>query len=277
MTVEEMENEFNLLYDNEDQEAPGLNSYEKSLYLTIAANTIVDKIIADALKKGSKGRHDDMYRLDEIKGLERFYQTSVLGTVPTEVDSPVFTSLVKIVPYSKYVKLPKDLAHVLKDYVRLGVADYTNVDLVSTRYEFITRQLRDPFKQPTPVNGYYKLQHGTKETDLYLEIISSPTAVYDNYVCFYIKRPRPIILEDLGVAYPGFGFSIDGFDIPYQPNEPIGPVIANPPATDLDKGLHRKIVKEAVKIAIKSYRENTLENNVQLDMLEQNQLNQNNK
>lgn len=274
MTVTEMSNEFNLLYDNEDQEAPGLNSYEKSLYLTIAANTIVDKIIADALKNGSKGRHDDIYRMDEIKGLERFYETSVLNDIPTETDPPSFKQLSKIVPYSKYVKLPSDLSHILKDYVRTKEVDYTNVDLVPIRYEFITRQLRDPFKQPSAINGYYKVQHGTKEIDLYIEIIANQNAIYDQYVCFYIKRPRPIIIEDLNIAYPGFGFSIDGFTTPYQPNEPSGPNILNPPATDLNKELHRKIVKEAVKIAIKSYRENTLENNVQLDMIEQNQLNQ---
>jgi len=69
MTVQEMNNRFDVLYDNADQEAPGLNSYEKSLYLTMAANNVVESIVKPITNKGSRSIRDDDANRDKLKGL----------------------------------------------------------------------------------------------------------------------------------------------------------------------------------------------------------------
>ena len=91
-------------------------------------------------------------------------------------------------------------------------------------------------------------------------IIPETTTPYD-YRLRYVKSPVPIILEDLDAAYPGLNLSIHGSTAPYA--DPTG----HNQATNVNPLIHELIVQRSVELAIRHYRENTLQNNIQTEQI----------
>jgi len=275
MTVAEMNDRFNVLYDNADQEAPGLNLYEKSLYLTMAANSVVDKIIKPITQKGSKSNRDDDANRDKLRGLERYWSQDTNVSKDEIIDGSLKNVSTTVINNSDidslFIWLPDNLAHI--DYERLQVVtrDEWNSDKISlpikpTRQSFVERIIRDPFNKPNILQGY-RINHTDRSSRPYGEIIMPHDYSFDMYECWYFKYPRAIVLVDFDTEYPGMNLSLDGFTKPYSEDEPLSPPTALSPATDINPDMHDDIIEEAVRIAILHYRENTLQNNVQIDQL----------
>ena len=254
MTVIEMDNLFNMLYDNADQEAPGLNSFEKSQYLTKALFSIIKTTVEEYLKNGGSTG----FRKDEIN------RYAFTGLIKSEViNTPeASTPIQKTSPNSEFFLLPNDVYTILYEDCDLQYNDgtlhreFSGVLIQPTRYDFIQKIIRNPFRKPNNIKKRaYRLDVSTTSGTQLSEIIVEDNAKPINYRIRYVKAPEPIIIEDLTVAYPGMNLSIHGQTAPY-----VDPAGTNS-ATNVNVELHELIVQRAVELAIRNYRENTLQNN----------------
>jgi hypothetical protein len=119
---------------------------------------------------------------------------------------------------------------------------------VKTHDEYTT-QINNPFKNPDR-STVWRLNTSMIGNDKVVEILS-PYNI-STYQLRYIKYPRPIVLSDLSLNFPGEGLSIDG--------------VTSPQTSELDQEIHREIIDRAVQIALRDYKPANLESKVQLDL-----------
>lgn len=257
MTVKEMDNLFNMLYDNADQEAPGLNSFEKSQYLTKALFAIIKTTVEEYLRSGGSTG----FRKDEIN------RYAFTGLIKSEViNTPIATtSLEKTTPNSEFFELPNDVYTILYEDCDIQSPGshslyFAGVLIQPTRYDFIQKIMRNPFRKPSNRKDRgYRLDVSTSSGTQLAEIIVEDGTKPINYRIRYVKSPEPIIIEDLTIAYPTLNLSIHGETLPYV--DPAG----TDSATNVNVDLHELIVQRAVELAIRGYRENTLQNNTAME------------
>lgn len=161
MTTLEFSLEFEALYNNiMSNQAPGLNAYEKSIFLTQAQEEFIN-----AMYEGS---------LTGFTGFEKTERaTQYLGNLVKTVVLPVVENT---------VKLPEDLMYiVLEEAISKGA----NRVKVTTHDEFHSLK-NNPFYS----NYVLRLLQGNT-------IKLSFNKELKEYYISYIKRPNPIILEDI--------------------------------------------------------------------------------
>ena len=69
MTTQEFSNEFDVLYNNAGNQAPGLDEYEKSVFLTKAQNEIIKNYFIPESNKIQKGFDDNQKRQIDFSNL----------------------------------------------------------------------------------------------------------------------------------------------------------------------------------------------------------------
>lgn len=216
---------FDLSFDNiASGMAPGMNEYEKSVYLTRA-----EKDIVLALYKGQLG--DSFEATEELTAyLESLVrQKKLLPLLETD-------SVQRLSDKSVLFANPSDLLFRTVEGCTISVNGSERVIPVIpvTRDEY-WRTLRNPFKQPN-INKSVRITsstNGNDEADGYensgvVEIIGKHPA--KNYIVSYLAMPEPIILEDLTD-----GKTIDGKD--------------KAQTCKLPEALHQSILAEAVRLA----------------------------
>ena len=280
MTLKEMSDEFDLLYDTAAEEAPGLNSYEKSMFLTKGMLELVEMRYNEYLNRPSRGFHDDELNRDALKGFiasavveyertpvissKRIAQQRIMkaGKV-VEEETYEESKIEPTVPWSKFFKRPLDSMGVLYEDVVLKPRDPRNrrrgrtVAVVTpARYDHIRRLLRNPFTTPSGEVAF-RLDHSDYDGYSMSEIICHPEYSPSYYRVKYVKTPYPIILEDLTLAYPDQAFTIGAQTMPYNREG------SNGQATNIDNTIHHDIVQRGVELAILHYRENSLQANMQ--------------
>ena len=107
----------------------------------------------------------------------------------------------------------------------------------------------NPFKNPNDKRSWRLDLNDTDGGDRIVEVVSLIPASGSIYHYRYLKQPSPIVLEDLTLLVPGY--SIEG--------------ITDETQCKMPKEMHRIILKRAVELATLAYKENTLQNNVQLN------------
>lgn len=217
-TCEEWSREFDLLYSNiVSNQAPGLTEYEKSVFLTRAQEAVVVMLYNGTLS-------DSFEETEEI--------TAYLAPlVKQAVCSAATQDIVHVVPNSQVFKLPDDLLFRTLELCKITdpVCGTRDVIVVPVTQDEYWRTARNPFKKPNSRKAL-RLSYDSQEGDKrYSELISGGTILA--YTVRYIRKPDPIILEDLGVD----GFSINGQ--------------TNAQACKLNEHLHQTILTEAVKAA----------------------------
>lgn len=102
MTVEEMDDMFEVLYNNiTSNQAPGLNAYEKSVFLTKAQ----DEIVKNYFNPKSKGNNTQEGFDDSQKRQIDFSMLTTVMTEDTDFASPLFD----VRDNTKSVSLPEKL------------------------------------------------------------------------------------------------------------------------------------------------------------------------
>jgi len=280
MTAKEMSDEFDLLYDSAKEEAPELNVYEKSVFLTKGMLEIAEARHKDYLNRPSRGFHDDELNRDALKGfiasaVIEYEKNPVISSkrmaeesraiAGQEINEEDFqeSKVEKTVPWSKFFKRPLDSMGVLYEDVIIQprkVRDRRRKRTVAVvtpvRYDHVIRLLRNPFTQPSEEVAF-RLDHSDYDGYSMSEIICHKDYSPLRYRVKYIKTPYPIILGDLDELYPDMGLSIEGKTKPY---DRVG---SNNQATNIDNTIHHEIVQRGVELAIRHYRENTLQTNMQ--------------
>lgn len=254
MTVEEMDDMFETLYNNiGSNQAPGLNAYEKSVFLTKAQ----DEIVKNYFNPKSKGnntqdgfdanqkRQIDFSMLTAVFSKDNDYVTdtdSSTATVSTQDTLPSRPSGGDIVQSKCFeaplfdtrsnslcVNLPTDLMMAINEMVKVERGtDKKEVllQVIPLKFDEYTRLMSKPFKRPLKYQAWRLINSSVKNK---ADLIIGPSDTITNYTLRYIKRPTPIIVSDLD------GLTIEG--------------VASKSECQLDPILHEEILQRAVELA----------------------------
>lgn len=221
-TCEEWSLEFDLLYNNiVSDKAPGLEEYEKSVFLTRAQEAIVV-----ALYKGTLG--DAFESTEEV--------TDYLGTLVKTAECAEKETDQKLSDKSYVFRNPDDLLFRTWETATIttGCGDMIAPVVPVTQDEY-WRTVRDPFKKQNE-RRVLRLSWSLNEDSFsnyqdkndYSELVSDYPVT--KYKLRYLSRPEPIILVDLED-----GLTING------KNKKM--------TCKLDEALHQTILAEAVRMA----------------------------
>lgn len=203
MTIQEFSTEFDVLYNNvTSNQAPGLNEYEKSVFLTKAQSQLVNEYF-NSRTDGFGGGFDGSQK--------RQYDFSSLIQVAT-LDEYTDPSYVKLDKRSKVFLFPSDYFLAVNEIISDEKFQYSIMPLSYAEYQ---RLMLKPYNFPVK-RGVWRLNTNIKEnvegeavisTQPIVEIIgkfqkteqegeSVPTE-HITYNLRYIKTPSPIVLDDL--------------------------------------------------------------------------------
>ena len=194
-TVAEWSAEFDIMWNNiMSNQAPGLNAYEKSVFLTRAEEDIVMGIY-----KGSI--------LVPFENTEEV--TDYLSPLVSQADCQSVSDERKVVSGSVIYKLPENVLFRTYEKCVITVDNCGDVDanVVSVTQDEFWRTNRDPFKNGNK-RRVLRLSYSDAMLDgdaldhhqLYSELVSKYPI--KSYTVRYIRKPEPIILEAIPQGYP---------------------------------------------------------------------------
>ena len=229
MTTQEFSSEFDILYNNiMSNAAPGLNEYEKSVFLTKAQEEILKNYFNPKGNKYQEGFDDNEKRQIDFSGL-----VTVI-TIPSYSNS----QYIKIDDRSLLFLMPNDMLFALNEVCEITENNINRlVNVVPISFIEYSRLISKPYKRPLK-NQCWRLISSNFEKDRVFELILPfGSIVPGSYRIRYISRPAPIILVDLSTEYPGL--SING--------------ITSVTECELDSSIHYEILQRAVELAKSTY------------------------
>lgn len=232
MTVNEFSNQFDVLYDNiTSNKAPGLNEYEKSVFLTKAQDEIIKNYFSPKGNPKQDGYDDTPKRQADFSKL-------IKVQIKEMVSGATFD------PRSILYEMPDDVFIVVNEQIhfvdsRGEVEDMRQVIPIS--FSEYSRLMSRPYKEPLKYQAWRLLTlNEIGEPNILAEIIvtSSDKSRYSEdtikYVIRYVRRPNPIRLVDFSESF-GEDVTIDG-----------GSGVSE---CELDPILHEEILQRAVELA----------------------------
>lgn len=231
MNGNEFEERFDVLFNNiTSNQAPGLNVYEKDVFLTKGQ----DEVIKDYFNpKGNKyGEGFDGNQKRQID----FSMITKASTV-SSFANPLYDTRGN----SKSVALPSDVMMVINERV-VVTRDSSSVTLVVKPIQFdeYDNLMSKPFKRPLSQQAWRLINFDAANK---ADLIVGPTDVITSYSIRYVKRPKPIITSNLD------GLTIDGYTYGTGTNQSNG--------CELDPSIHEEILQRAVELAKIAWEGNT--------------------
>lgn len=239
MTVAEFSTEFDILYDNiSSSSAPGLDMYEKSVYLTTAQFELVKAAYCgyNPLKRSFEG---DEQKRRELSELVKDFKSNIF------IDSNKSLS-----NKSKLLEIPSNVMYIVYESVDLNdnCGKRVSVEVKPISYDDLNSSMKNPFKKP---NGkrVFRLDISKDATSKNVELVSEVPML--SYSMRYVKYPSPIVLNnfELDENIAGLELTVNGVNTINQ--------------CELDESIHREILNRAVELAIRDYRENSLQSKIQ--------------
>ena len=232
-TCDEWSREFDLLYDNiTSHQAPGLESYEKSVFLTRAQEKVVLSLCTGMTGKAFESTEDvTVYLAPLVSQVTKTTESSDEGIIKATSKSYV------------YDLPPEFLFRTLESCIidAGGSCGEVEAEVIPVTQDELHRTIRNPFKNAGKRRvlrlAYAKTTLGPSDTagvndkatvKNYSELISEYSIV--SYTVRYIRKPKPIILD----------VDTDGKKIDDK-NERI--------PCELNEALHQAILTEAVQMA----------------------------
>lgn len=229
MTTQEFSNEFDVLYNNiMSNQAPGLDEYEKSVFLTKAQLEILKNYFNPKGNKYGQGFDENAKRQIDFSTLITVAKPSQY--TPTE-------NYVKFDDRSQLYKMPQDILLMLNE-TGINTVDEVKrlISIIPMNYEEYARLMSKPWKQPLKNQGW-RLFQSTSGVDFISEVIIKYGSTLTDYKIRYVKRPKPIILANLADEYSNV--SIEGINTITE--------------CELDPILHPEILQRAVELAKSAY------------------------
>ena len=260
MTTTEFSNQFDLLFNNiSSNQAPGLNEYEKSVFLTKAQDEIV-KNYFQAESNGNtikKGFDDTAIRQMDFSDL------IMSKTLEEEDEEPDVDPRALVYKISKddrvYIIIIESLYLMVNQGGKLKVNGIRQV--VPIKYTEYMRLMSKPFKEPLKNMAWRIITKG-REGDADVDKSTGDPTIIDKtvsskieivittadknrykkngetntikYNIRYVRRPRPIILTDLSDTF-GEDLTINGY------NKAM--------TCELNESTHEAILQRAVELA----------------------------
>lgn len=238
MTIQEFSNEFDVLYNNiMSNQAPGLDEYEKSVFLTKAQSEIIKNYFNPKGNKYQEGFDGSQKRQVDFSKLMKTYTSS--GT------APVSGSFFDNVDGAYNITWPDDVFVVVNEVVdvtKFNDEVTRRLQVIPIKYDEYLRVSSKPYKQPLK-NQAWRIINGENDINLIVGHLNSVSN--GGYHMRYIKHPNPIILENLF----GSGLSINGE--------------TQAMSCELDPEIHPEILQRAVELAKAAYT-GDLKSNVEL-------------
>lgn len=237
MTNKEFADEFDVLYNSiTSNQAPGLNSYEKSVLLTKAQDDIIKSYFNFKLNKVHEGYDQNPRRQVDFSSI-----TECASFTDFNISNYAFQDNAKSVSFSPnkpVLAIINERLTVLRDSNKTVL---TVVPIQTTEFDRLSIK---PYARP------YKNQAWRLITsDNNFDLIPGPSDIIQSYDVRYIRKPRPIILEEL----PS-GYSIEGEYTELQ--------------CELPEILHLEILQRAVEFG-KSYYQGDLQSQLTLGQISQ--------
>lgn len=229
MTTQEFNTEFDVLYNNiASNGAPGINEYEKSVFLTKAQNELIKAYFLKVSNKLQSGYDDNALQQTNFSNLIvlKTYQNN-------DLEEAKYSSIAN----SKSVVMPKNSLFILNE--QLLVTDTNNKNktliVVPINGDAYSRLLSKPFKRPLK-NQAWRLDVNMESTEdeQYADLIPTAGTTIKDYQIRYVKKPTPIILTTLE----------DGITIDGESEEMT---------CKLNPILHPEVLQRAVEFAKASY------------------------
>ena len=228
MTIQEFSNEFDVLYNNVmSNQAPGLDEYEKSVFLTKAQSEIIKNYFNPKGNKYQEGFDGSQKRQVDFSKLMKTYASS--GTAPAP------TSFFGNVTGAYKITWPDDVFVVVNEVVDVTKKDDDRkyrLQVIPIKYDEYLRVSSKPYKQPLK-NQAWRIINGENDINLIVGHLNSVSD--DGYHIRYVKHPKPIILESL----VGTDLSIN------KETKAMG--------CELDSEIHPEILQRAVELARAAY------------------------
>lgn len=277
MTGPEFSNQFDVLFNNiTSNQAPGLNEYEKAVFLTKAQDELVKNYFLPQSNPKQAGFDDNQKRQMDFSLLMNTHgATPITGagsTAGAEDYDPMGRGADVYDPRGRLFQMPSDLFIPINESLRFVVktssvlgSHYTTKfqrQVIPLSMEEYTRQMSKPYKEPLKyqawrllVNNVIRSINGSEDGKL-AEIIAGHNdlkwlnATTDEtrlmqYVIRYIRKPKPIIIAPIDSCNVSINGQ-DGTDSDYYTQDTDGN-ITNP--CELDESLHEEILQRAVELA----------------------------
>lgn len=230
-----------MLYDNISSNAgPGLDDYEISVYLTTAQLELVKKAYSGGnTKEGFEGNER---RRRELSNLVTSAELTVTAMPTSVLSNNSFSAI-----------LPTNTLYVLHERAKLSSSDTclnnSIVEVTPISLDEFDLIDENPFRRASK-RRVIRIDAGASINQI--ELVS--TEAIAKYYIKYLKIPSPIILVDLTTdpIVGGLGLTINGQTAPST--------------CLLNESMHREILNRAVDLAIRDYRENTLQNKIQTEL-----------
>lgn len=227
MSNEEMSNEFDVLYNNimgGDNVAPGLDEYEKSVFLTKAQDEIVKDYFNPRLNKSMEGYDGNQKRQIDFSMIMRTVSYPAAEAENAELDNR---------DNSKRFNIADDVMMFINEFVDV-TRNTKNVRLtvIAIGYDEYARVMQKPYKRPQHYQAWRILDNADSKNKA--EIVVGTKDVITKYTIRYVKRPRAIILQDLDGDV-----TLDG--------------VQEKQTCELDPILHPEILQRAVELAKAAY------------------------
>lgn len=217
----EFSNEFDVLYNNiMSNAAPGLNEYEKSVFLTKAQEEIVKNHFNPSGNKYREGLDDSPKRQIDFSELIKVREGVITDTSPLTFDKR-----------AKVYNLPEDLFIIINESIE---TDKGPRQLIPISFSEYTRLMSKPYKEPVKYQAWRLIT--TSTNNITVELIANSNESITQYKVRYIKKPTPIITADLSE----YGdVTING--------------ISNISECELNPNIHQEILQRAVELAKSAY------------------------
>lgn len=232
MSPTEFSDRFEVLYNNiMSNAAPGLNEYEKSVFLTKAQSEIIKNYFNPGGNKYREGFDQSPKRQIDFSMLMRNKKLVANTNTTFDVRGKCYT-------------YPDDVLLIVNESLLIlnGNDKVTGVrQVIPITYDTYTRMMSKPFKEPLKNQAWRLITGVASSTELSTaEIIPNNVdrkAAKQQYQIRYVKKPRPIIVADLDQTVGDV--TIEG---EYRAQ-----------TSELDPSIHEEILQRAVELAKASY------------------------
>ena len=223
MTNSEFSNQFDVLYNNiMSNQAPGLDEYEKSVFLTKAQDEIVKSYFNPKTNKTLDGFDGNERRQIDFSMLMR---TDTVSTFAASVFAGRTAGV-------NSITMPSDALLYVNERLEVTRGGATvMLTVIPISYTEYARQMLKPYKRPVQYQAWRIIDSAV--SGLSADLIAGPNDTITKYVARYVKRPQAIILSDLE------GVTIGGSDTAQE--------------CELDPILHEEILQRAVELAKAAY------------------------
>jgi len=239
MTAAEFNNEFDVIYYSAASNgAAPLDGYEKSIFLTQAQEEIVKNYYNPKGNKYQEGFEFSEKRRNDLGAI-----------VHTTTSQPFFDAATQISERSLFFGIPQDLWLITYERVKVISPDSClnnkTITVTPVTLDDYSNLKHNPFKRPD-ANTVYRLSVNNFTTLRRVEIVHGVGYTPIEYYVRYIKKPNPIIVENLPL-----GLTIDN--------------VSTVSDCELNQIVHREILNRAVEIALESTGNPRLQSKVQIN------------